>query len=428
MINENRIGRKSDGGFYRVKKSGELKVKEVIDLTSMNYREVVTEFEDFVDIETIINKKDSLGMAFREILIEFGSYISSLVPEVTSNFQDIDLAMKMGYSWKYGPFEMINGITSLSNDLPRLREIVGAPSVRNDHSSKSAPLDLGVNKLVFENKSASLLDVNDNLCISINTKMCSLDHYVFEMIIKATEYAQKMSSALYIYNGAANFSVGADLRVLLELIDRNAFDEILDFIKLGQDAMLAMKYSKTPVISAAKGFALGGGCEILMHSDIVVANQQINAGLAEVGVGLLPGWGGLKEVVLRSKGDHDTLVSYLESIVMQKRTTSSDYLVEYYGIKAECNMNVDYLFHDAVNLSHSKSQKVHEVSIPAFDLFAKLKAESLDDHTRFIVGMLNSLSGKSMSERDLLAFEQDSFIALISTEVAQQKIRSIIKR
>jgi len=153
---------------------------------------------------------------------------------------------------------------------------------------------------ILQNDSARLWDIGDGVtCLEFTSKMNSLDPLTLELIELAVDEVHHNYKAMIIYNDAENFCVGANIGFLMlsaMMKDYRALERIL---KQGQDAMMALKYADFPVIAAPSGLALGGGCEILLHADFVQAHRETYAGLVEVGVGVVPGWGGCKEMVLR---------------------------------------------------------------------------------------------------------------------------------
>ena len=427
MINENYIGRKGAGGFYRLRNDGYSKVKEVMDLRSITYRPIKQDFAGFDDIKDVLARADNISKAFKEIIEEFGNYVSSLIPEVTDSIYDVDLAMKLGYSWKHGPFEMLYRVYKEGFNIPKFNEIA-----KNIDPVKFAGNTISQShEVILKNDSAILASVQDILRFSVTTKMNCLNHDVFRLIIDSVHYSETYNKPLYIYSDTTHFSAGADLKIFLNAIVNKDSNAVSEFISLGQKAMQTLKYCKVPVIAAARGVAVGGGCEILLHSDFVVANQQISAGLVEVGIGLIPAWGGLKEMILRSGGDKATLLRNLKNIISQNKTLSSDYLLEDYTINSKCSMNFDYLWEDATAseiLKHvpQKLDLKNEVSIPIFDA-QELLVDKIDAHTEHIVSAISTLSGRHMTEEQLLDFERETFLSLIFAAEVRQKIEKFIK-
>ena len=214
------------------------------------------------------------------------------MPEISDSTEDIDKAMKLGYSLKYGPFELLDSY--MPKDEIWLKGITNN-KVKKQATNKSTWQDGA--KILLSNDSADLFEYKNNHFFVIKTKMNSLNHQVFDLIIDSVKLSEDKSSRLIIHPGKSkHFSAGADIRLFYEQISNRNFKAIEQFIDLGQKAMLTLKYAAIDVISCAYGLALGGGCELLLHSHCVVAHQNLNAGLVELGVGLIPGWGGVKEI------------------------------------------------------------------------------------------------------------------------------------
>lgn len=257
MINTGFTGRKGKGGFYRLNN----KVKESLGRNG-EYTPVGEVIPDMRSVE-------SFAATVKSKTLE---YAKGLLGEVSDSMRDIDEAMKLGYKWKKGPFEMLGEL---------------------DKAEK--PLDvLKVNQeRLFGNTSASAWDIGDGVaCLEFHTKANALDELVLAALRELTTYDLR---AAVIYNEGSNFSVGANLTRLLgaspESVDR--------LIREGQETMLALRDAPFPIVGAPSGMALGGGCEVLLHCDAIQAHQELYAGLVEVGVGLVPAWGGSKEMVGR---------------------------------------------------------------------------------------------------------------------------------
>ncbi|MDX1514443.1 MAG: enoyl-CoA hydratase/isomerase family protein, partial [Gammaproteobacteria bacterium] len=259
-------------------------------------------------------------------------YAASLVPEIADDVVAVDDAMKLGYNWKFGPFELIDQlgtgwfeerIGEEGLEIPALiRSAAGRPfydvmggkrhflAVNGEYRPLVRPagvLLLSDIKLASEpvagNSSASLWDIGDGvLCLEFHTKMNAMDPDIMAMIRRACEIVPDRYKALVIHNEASNFSAGANLGMALFAANTAAWEEIENMVKLGQDAYAALKYAPFPVVGAPSGMALGGGCEVLLHCDAVEAHAETYMGLVEVGVGLVPAWGGCKEMLQRFAG------------------------------------------------------------------------------------------------------------------------------
>lgn len=333
MIADGYTGRKGKGGFYRMNKQGEKKTKEVIDLKTGEYKPV----KGKVDLASIEAAKNGIGalLSHPDIGGQYAAsvlggtllYAASLIPEISDDIAAVDAAMKLGYSWKYGPFEMIDkiGVDNFNKMLqahgktipPILASDKKLYSVQDSYkaaigvSGDYIPIippagtlmlsDIKLNtKPVIKNASACLWDIGDGIvCLELTSKMNSVDPDILSLIEQTIALVKKDFRGLVIGNDADNFSVGANLGFMLMAANVAAWKQIEDVIRAGQHAMMALKHAPFPVVSSLAGMALGGGCEIVLHSNAVQAHVESYPGLVEVGVGLIPAWGGCKEMLLR---------------------------------------------------------------------------------------------------------------------------------
>ena len=339
MIADGYTGRKGKGGFYRLKRDGGKRVKEALDLTSGEYREAQKVTPASVEasksggLRALVTHDDNTGRYAWRVLAKTLHYAASLVPEIADDIVAVDEAMKLGYNWKQGPFELIDQLGAawfadrLKADgmgVPALIERAGDGSfyrvadgrleflgVDGKHQAlKRAPgvLLLSDIKLagepVAKNASASLWDIGDGvLCLEFRSKMNALEPDTMAMIKNAVEIIPGGYKALVIYNEGSNFSVGANIGLALYAANIAAWNDIENMVRLGQEAYRALKHAPFPVVGAPSGMALGGGCEVLLHCDAVEAHAETYMGLVEVGVGLVPGWGGCKELLVRASAD-----------------------------------------------------------------------------------------------------------------------------
>ena len=333
MIADGFTGRKGKGGFYRVNREKN-KAKESIDLATGEYR--ATRKADVEAVKAMGRKLTRLldydsnhGRYAWRVLGQTLAYAAALVGDAADEVEAIDEAMRLGYNWKFGPFELIdqvgadwlaakleatgmpvpailktaqgrtfyrveNGTRQVLGMDGQYRDLVRAPGVvmLADIKLKSQP--------VLKNGSAALWDIGDGVaCFEFTSKMNALDPDIMDLLTKSIRRVKKDFKALVIYNEGSNFSVGANLGLALFAANIAAWAEIENMVAAGQQAYKALKYAPFPVVGAPSGMALGGGCEILLHCDAVQAHAETYMGLVEVGVGLLPGWGGCKEMLTR---------------------------------------------------------------------------------------------------------------------------------
>ena len=333
MIEGGFTGRKGKGGFYRVNREMG-KRKETIDLVTGEYRLPIKAGglpADAAkgDLKALIGLKGKMGDYAWTVLGGTLAYAAGLVPSAADTIVAVDDAMKLGYNWKFGPFELIDkiGAAALAQRLeaegkpvPELLRTVGARTFYRVENGKRQYLGIdgeyrdvirpeGVLKLediklasqpLLKNGSAALWDVGDGVaCLEFTGKMNALDGDVMKLIGLAIPLVQKSFKALVVYNDGTNFSAGANLGLALFALNIAAWSEVEKLVAGGQKAYKALKYAPFPVVGAPAGMALGGGCEILLHCDAIQAHAELYMGLVECGVGLIPGWGGCGEMIER---------------------------------------------------------------------------------------------------------------------------------
>jgi 3-hydroxyacyl-CoA dehydrogenase len=331
MIAEGFTGRKGKGGFYRFDKATRTKLS--LDLATGEYRAEAKPADlpgkTGKDLAALIAEPGKIGTYAWTILGSVLSYAAMLVGEAADDIVAIDDAMKLGYNWKYGPFELIDRmgpgvlatrLAAEGRDVPVILTTAGdRPFYRVENGQRQyltatgeyadVPRAEGVELLediklrsqpILQNLSASLWDVGDGVAaLEFHTKMNALDDQVVALINDAIPVVRERFKALVVYNEASNFSAGANLGAAMFAVGAGLWDMVEASVKGGQQAYKALKYAPFPVVSAPAGLALGGGCEILLHSDAVQAHAETYAGLVECGVGLVPGWGGNGEMLDR---------------------------------------------------------------------------------------------------------------------------------
>ena len=335
MIANGYTGRKGKGGFYRLNRNGGKKIKEALNLQTNEYhpadRPALASVEAArTGLRALVEHPDRGGQYAWRVLSHTLSYAAALVPQIADDIYAVDEAMKNGYAWKWGPFELIDKLgaswfaeklTEQGMAVPPLLQQVGEGSfyrIENgalqhfgtDGSYHDVSRAEGVlllsdikraSKQVESNRSASLWDIGDKvLCLEFHSKMNAVDEGIMAMAAKALKIIPTQGyRALVIHNEGANFSVGANVGLGLFAANIAAWPKITESVKQGQDIYKALKFAPFPVVGAPSGMALGGGCEVLLHCDAIEAHAETYMGLVEVGVGLVPAWGGCKEMLLR---------------------------------------------------------------------------------------------------------------------------------
>ena len=334
MIADGFTGRKGKGGFYRLDKTADGgRAKLSLDLSTGEYRpeikpEPLPKAAD-KDLAALVSLPGKSGAYAWTVLSRVLGYAAQLVGEVADDVVAIDDAMKLGYNWTFGPFELIDrfGAARLAERLcaedrpvPASLRLAGDRTFYRlqgrrrqylalDGEYREVPAPDGVLRLediqlaaepVVTNGSAALWDLGDGVvALEFTTKMNALDEGVINLIQQAIPLVQSRFKALVIYNEGPNFSAGANLGQAMFAVNIAAWSEVERLVSAGQQAVKALKYAPFPVVSAPAGLALGGGCEILLHSDAVQAHAESYIGLVECGVGLVPGWGGDGEMLDR---------------------------------------------------------------------------------------------------------------------------------
>ena len=426
MKSRNFLGRKSGSGFYKLVKNPEGGIiKQVINFDNLDY-DPLSPIIEYKDIEEVLNGDDKYSKFISDILTDFFSYVISLIPTVTEDKTDIDKAMKLGYSLKYGPFELLTKMPVKGERWKRLKELNWkTPDNSKNHSYGKEQIR---SKIILDNDSAHLELIDDHYVFVIKSKMNTLDSKIFNLLIEATNYCENKNEALYIFPLGDNFSAGANLKYFKEAIESKNFKLIEELLDLGQKAMLRLKYSKVPVISCARGLALGGGCEILLHSTLVVAHQNLNSGLVELGVGLIPGWGGTKEMFLRSKASKPELLRNLKNILHQNKSSSADYFTLDYSVKTAINMNknliLEQAFQEKLQISSSNN---NQVELPEISLIDEIEHSSFDKLQIEVMNFFQKIiDKKSVTEGELLDLEKEKFLQLASTSLSLERISKFV--
>ncbi|WP_075506212.1 3-hydroxyacyl-CoA dehydrogenase/enoyl-CoA hydratase family protein [Candidatus Pelagibacter communis] len=461
LIDTGYTGRKGKGGFYRMNKSGNQKVLEAIDLETGEYTtsKKIDLGVETVDINNLINRKDKYGEYAWEVISKIIKYASSLVPGITDKFNDIDEAMRLGFNWAMGPFEMLKSI-GVENFFSRIDNFENNKFLENLSKSKDEnfygerQLYTDIETLgkirptaikVDKNNSAEIYRFKDFNIVEFTTKACALDYDSMDALKNATD------KPLIVMNESMQFSAGVNLSYTMNFADKGDFKSIEKFIKYFQDTCKTLKYSKYPVVSAPSGLTLGGGFEVLVQSNFVASHTNIVVGLVETIVGLVPAGGGCKEMLWRwsqteeAKSDPDYAPLKVFDIIGYAKTATSPVEAEplkYLKPEDKKIMNRNSLFEEARKLIHQNNDFVPPGECK-FNLSGKpLKEKMIKvleklyndkiilDHGMHVgIELANILSGgdtnldKTLSEDDLYKLELDSFMRLIETKQTQDRIK-----
>ena len=345
MKENNWLGSKSGQGFYKKSKdeNGKRNILE-LDLSTLEYsKKPKSKFETISKakkienlterMKVLFNGKDKAGEFYRKVFAGLFSYSSCRIPEITEDIFLLDEAMKAGFGWEMGPFEMwdavgfIEGldiIKKLGLKTPNWIEKIegnidfkfydlkkGVRYCYNIKSEKQLIIpglenivslkNLDKNSLVWGNKEASILDIGDGIInVSFHSKMNTIGSEILQALNHAIDLAEAGKyKGIVIANEGANFSAGANVGILFMLAAEQEYEELDMAVREFQNTTMRLRYSSIPVVAAPHGMTLGGGCEICLHADKVIAHAETYMGLVEFGVGLIPGGGGTKEMALR---------------------------------------------------------------------------------------------------------------------------------
>ena len=309
LIETGYTGRKGKGGFYRMNKVDNKKILEAINLETGEYHptQKINIKSEKVDLKALINRDDKYGEYAWSVISKIINYASSLVPGITDEFNDIDEAMRLGFNWSKGPFEMLEEI-GVANFFDKFKNYEGNKFLENLSKTKNENFH-GIRQKYTEietlgkvkktassidgNNSASIYRFKDYNIVEFTTKANALDYDSMDALKNATD------KPLIIINESMQFSAGVNLTYTMNFADKGDFRSIEKFVKYFQDTCKELKYSKYPVVSAPSGLTLGGGFEVLVQSNFVAAHTNIVVGLVETMVGLVPAGGGCKEMLWR---------------------------------------------------------------------------------------------------------------------------------
>ena len=487
MIAEGFTGRKGKGGFYRFDKA--TRTKLALNLASGEYREGQTPAalppKAEKDLAALIATPGKVGDYAWEILGKTLSYAAMLVGEAADDIVGIDDAMKLGYNWKFGPFELLDRIGAAAfaarlrdegRSVPAILDTVGDRSFYRVVEGKRQFLALdgeyrdvvrgdGVLLLediklasepILKNASAALWDVGDGVvALEFTTKMNALDGEIMGLIQQAIPLVQERFKALVIYNEGSNFSAGANLGMAMFAVAAGMWGEIEKLISGGQQALKALKYAPFPVVSAPAGMALGGGCEVLLHSDAVQAHAETYIGLVECGVGLLPGWGGNGEMLDRMakapmmpRGPMPAVTRAFETISTAQVSKSAALAKEMMFLRPTdgITMNRDRLLADAKAKALALVEGYVAPEKPTFRLpgesgrvgiagvvdgFRK-KGVATDYDAIVSARLANVLTGGEadlvdiVQEDDLLALEREAFMEAVRDQRTQARVQQML--
>ena len=511
------LGDKTGQGFYkRVKGDGEKEIL-TLDVNTMEYRprqkarfpslENAKTIEDTTErLRALIvpvlegQKTDKAQQFLWGLLSETCLYAARRVPEISDHVADVDRAMRWGFAWELGPFQLIDaigvkafaaGMQKEGRSLPPVLEKVLANGRQGFYESQKGAttvFDLttgaatkveepkGViilkslkdaSREVERNSAASLIDLGDGVvCCEFHSKMNAIGADLIAMIHKGLKRLDSDFDAMVIANQAVNFSVGANLMLVLVAAQEQEWEELHLAVKQFQNANLAIKYAPKPVVVAPQGMALGGGCEVSLHGARIQAAAESYLGLVEAGVGLIPGGGGSKEMLIRANehsGGEDldlfhALRPVFETLAMAKVGTSAEECRDLGFLRREdgVSMNRDRLVADAKEAalalarggykppaaSWQEGAQTTQIKVlgEQFLATAKMAIHLLQrggyatDHDAVVARKLASIlaggalsAPQTVSEQYVLDLEREAFVSLCGEKKTQARIAHTLK-
>ncbi len=505
MIDNKWLGSKTDQGFYKKvrNKDGSSDIKS-LDLNTMEYRDqkkasfgtleqtkTVEKVEDRFSI--LIEGKDKAGEFYRKNLAALFAYVSNRIPEITDELYKVDDAMRAGFGWQHGPFQIWDAV-GVKKGIEMMKDQgyepaawviemleTGSESFYNVKDGNSYYYDIPKkkqvkvpgqdafiildnireSKAVFKNSGVVVQDLGDGILnVEFRSKMNTIGGDVLDGLNKAIDLAEKEYQGLVVANSGPNFSVGANIGMIFMMAVEQEYDELNMAVKYFQDTMMRMRYSSIPTVAAPHAMTLGGGCELSLHADKVVAAAETYIGLVEFGVGVIPGGGGSKEMTLRASDtfkkddvELNRLREHFLTIAMAKVSTSA-YEAFDLGIlqkgKDIVVVNPDRQLAIAKKHALLMAENGYTKPVPRTDIKVLGKqalgtfmvgtdqmvaGKYISEHDRKIANKLayvmsgGDLSDASMvSEQYLLDLEREAFLSLTGERKTLERIEHMLKK
>jgi 3-hydroxyacyl-CoA dehydrogenase len=510
MMKRGMLGDKTGKGFYQQTRKGGEKEIVTLDWHTMDYRarqkvrfgtiEAGKQIEDTKErLRTLVGAAmagkggDKASQFLWGSLSEMCSYAARRIPEIADRVVDVDRAMRWGFAWEMGPFEIWDaiGVERMAKALerekkavpPLVEKLLGSGKTSFYESTqgellyfdlasaamKPAPEPEGIiilkslrerNKVVQSNPGASLIDLGDGVvCCEFHAKMNSIGADIVTMLYAGLKRLENDFEAMVVANQAANFSVGANLMLILISAQEEEWDDVHIAVRQFQRVNMALKYAPRPVVVAPQGMALGGGCEIGLHAAKIHAAAEAYIGLVETGVGLIPGGGGTKEMLIRANensvaGENLDLFHALkpifEGIAMAKVSTSAEDAksLGYLRRSDLIAMNRDRLVADAKETALALARTGYHPPAPAqirvlgdeFLAAAKLavhmmvRGEYISEYDAVVARKIAHIlaggglsSAQVVSEQYVLDLEREAFVSLCGQRKTQERIAHTLK-
>ena len=493
MLDNKLIGRKGSGGFYKLVDEDNKKIKHSLNLNSKKYSKSLKPNIQNIklikkDLKGFLIKDDKYSKYALSIISDVLYYVLNITEEISHNILDIDEAMKNGFGWKFGPFELLDNIGPLfikdifiksKKDIPILLDKIADNSFYKVQSNKINYYDFKTNKFknlkrpdgvillsdikkiqkpIVNINTASLWDIGNKVTVfEFHSKSNTIDMATLEFLNQSIDIISNSYQSMIIYNEGEFFSAGANLGEALFLGNLGLDLEVeKNILKKGQEVYSKLKYSEFPVISAPFNLALGGGCEILLHSNYVQAHIESYIGLTEAALGILPAWGGCKELLSRfskqktlAKGPMPSIIKTFELIGMAKVSTSAHeakelgYLKNNDGITINRNrllydakMKALELSKDFIPPNKSTYNLPGKTSILALTLAINSMRQNgqisnydkyIGEKIAFVLSGGDTDINKELSEENILNLEKDAIYELISKNLTLERLEHVLE-
>lgn len=499
MVEKGLLGNKSKAGFFKKVKEERATVLFYYDYKSGEYLpanrpkfasiEAVKGIDDPGQrLKTLLSARDK-GAIFawkniRDTLI----YTVNRIPEIADDIVNIDNAMKWGFNWELGPFEMLDAIgvaqfvaraeadgVAVPASLKTIESFYRFENNRNEYFSLkgqnfrevplapthiSLPLLKKRNRVVEKNSGASVIDLGDGVfCLEFHTKMNAIGGDILSMIHKSIRRTEEEGVGLVIANEGAIFSAGANLMLLAMAIAGGDFDDISMTVKSFQRAMMAIKYSKIPVVVAPHNLVMGGGSEICLHADAMNPHAETYMGLVEIGVGLLPAGGGTKEMAIRAiklaenyEVDPSPFIfkNFMNIAMAKVSLSASELLAMGFMRQGDAfTMDLDKRIYDAkqkaiaLSVNYRPGRPLTDLKAPGRSVAASIKSQLynmrmggfISEYDQFLAATIADVitggdvpAGTLITEEYLLDLEREAFVRLCGQKKTLERIQHMLKK
>lgn len=502
VVENNWLGDKTGQGFYKKTKGEGGKEILTLNLQTMEYGpkqkpkfasiDAAKPVEDLKQrLRMLAAATDKAGQFYQQFHARLFAYVSHRILEIADDIYKVDDAMKAGFGWEIGPFESWDllgveasvklieekGLTvaqwvkdMLAKGISSFYKVENGKKFYYDVASqayKTVPgegefiiLENFSNNIVWKNSACNLIDIGDGVvCFDWKTKMNTIGGEVLEGLNKAVDRAEKDFRGLVVGNEGTNFSAGANVGMIFMLAAEQEYDELDMAVRLFQRSTMRLRYSSIPVVVAPHALTLGGGCEMALHADKVQAAAETYIGLVELGVGLIPGGGGTKEMTLRAslefkegRIEEEPLKDYFMAVATAKVATSGFEGFDMGVLRKghdEITMNASRLIADAKRSVIALADEGYTRPVERTDIkvmgrsalgallagvYAMRFGNYISDHDQKVANKLayvmcgGDLTEPSfVSEQYLLDLEREAFLSLCGERKTLERLQSVIK-